>query len=117
MPRVLQVECRLSLEELSGCRNPEKWSTPGYRVICKLCYGEIPDGYDVDHICENKSCIRPSHLQAITHLWNMNLVGIRNELRRRGDAPPKQRTDSVRVLVMSLNPRGESHHNAKLNES
>ena len=32
---------------------------------------EIPQGYVIDHICRNRSCIRPSHLRAITNMKNL----------------------------------------------
>lgn len=34
-------------------------------------HGPIPDGLVVDHVCNNKKCVRPEHLRAIT--WRENL--------------------------------------------
>jgi len=28
--------------------------------------GVIPDGYEVDHLCRNRPCVRPDHLEAVT---------------------------------------------------
>lgn len=39
--------------------------------------GPVPAGYDVDHICENKLCVKPAHLQAIPHSENMFLIARR----------------------------------------
>lgn len=36
--------------------------------------GEIPDGLEPDHLCRNKSCVRPSHLEPVTHLVNCQRV-------------------------------------------
>ena len=32
---------------------------------------EIPDGYDPDHLCRNRKCIRPSHLEVVTKKVNI----------------------------------------------
>lgn len=34
-------------------------------------HGEIPSGLEVCHRCNNKPCVRPSHLYAATHRTNM----------------------------------------------
>lgn len=36
-----------------------------------FAYGSIPDGLEVDHLCNNPKCILPSHLEAVTHAENM----------------------------------------------
>lgn len=33
--------------------------------------GEIPEGFDVDHLCSNKACVNPDHLEAVTHQVNV----------------------------------------------
>lgn len=33
--------------------------------------GPIPDGYEVDHVCRNRGCVRPEHLEAVTHSENV----------------------------------------------
>lgn len=38
--------------------------------------GPVPDGLELDHKCRNPACVRPAHLEAVTHLVNV----------RRGDA-------------------------------
>jgi len=34
-------------------------------------YGPIPDGFQVDHLCSNTMCVRPSHLEAVTRSENV----------------------------------------------
>lgn len=50
-----------------------------HRLAHALHLGPIPEGYDVEHVCENKACVRwtydPAlgsvHIQAVTHRDNM----------------------------------------------
>jgi hypothetical protein len=41
-----------------------------HRVAYKLYRGDIPDGLGLDHICHNRACVRPDHLEAVTTLVN-----------------------------------------------
>lgn len=38
-----------------------------HHVAWAIHYGEPPEGYDVHHICENKMCVNPGHLQLLPH--------------------------------------------------
>lgn len=42
-----------------------------HRVMYVLVNGFIPDGFDIDHLCEQPSCCNPSHLRAVTHAENV----------------------------------------------
>jgi hypothetical protein len=33
--------------------------------------GPIPDGYDIDHLCRNPTCVNPAHLEAVPHRENL----------------------------------------------
>jgi hypothetical protein len=33
--------------------------------------GPVPEGYELDHLCKVRSCIRPDHLEPVTHLTNV----------------------------------------------
>jgi len=32
--------------------------------------GPIPDGKEIDHLCRNRTCCNPDHLEAVTHREN-----------------------------------------------
>lgn len=42
-----------------------------HRVTYELLVGPIPADYDLDHLCGVRNCIRPSHLEPVTHAENV----------------------------------------------
>jgi hypothetical protein len=42
-----------------------------HRMAYEFVKGTIPDGLDIDHLCRNRSCVKPDHLEAVTHRENM----------------------------------------------
>ena len=41
-----------------------------HRFAYELLVGPIPDGYDLDHLCRNRGCCNPTHLEPVTHREN-----------------------------------------------
>ena len=37
-----------------------------HRVAWELCNGPIPEGLQIDHLCRNRRCVRPDHLELVT---------------------------------------------------
>ena len=68
-------------------------SVMAHRYSYEAHVGPIGPGLEVDHICCNRSCVRPSHLQAITHEENCLLRDFRRSLallyRYRPDRDPR----------------------------
>ena len=56
----------------------------GHRVMYQLMVGEIPEGLQIDHLCCNRACINPRHLEPVTARQNS---GTRVVLRRVGLMP------------------------------
>lgn len=42
-----------------------------HRAMYEMNVGPIPDGLELDHVCRNKSCVNPDHLEPVTHFENM----------------------------------------------
>jgi hypothetical protein len=41
-----------------------------HRVAYELFVGPIPDGLDLDHLCRNRACFNPAHLEPVTRREN-----------------------------------------------
>lgn len=54
---------RASLDE-TGKSYAHRWSYE-YHV------GPIPDGLTIDHLCRNRACVNPEHLEPVTHRENL----------------------------------------------
>lgn len=41
-----------------------------HRVSWAMHRGVVPDGFDIDHLCRNRACVRPDHLEAVSKSTN-----------------------------------------------
>lgn len=60
-----------------------------HRIAWKLAHGgaEIPDGYEIDHLCRARNCFNPAHLECVTLAEN----------RRRASHPRGRRYEPRRL--------------------
>ena len=42
-----------------------------HRLVYVTAIGPVPDGLELDHLCRNRACANPDHLEVVTHDENM----------------------------------------------
>jgi hypothetical protein len=54
-----------------------------HRITYEMFFGSIEEGMELDHLCRNRKCVNPFHLEVVTHLENVRRgqAGIYNRLK------------------------------------
>lgn len=66
-----------------GCHGRRRDQTLAHRLSHLLNIGPIPHDYDVDHLCGNRACINPAHLEAVPHAINVRRADHKTNHRNR----------------------------------
>jgi hypothetical protein len=57
-------------------------SNLAHRFAYELLVAPIPDGLQIDHLCNVRNCVNPAHLEAVTAQENMRRMSVRYQERK-----------------------------------
>lgn len=52
-------------------RDMSRHSVQAHRVMYEACVGQIPAGLHLDHLCRNRACVNPAHMELVTNRENL----------------------------------------------
>lgn len=55
-----------------------------HRVAYELTVGPIPDGLTIDHLCRNRGCVNPRHMEIVTRAENARRGAVVRVIRKGG---------------------------------
>jgi len=82
---LIRFQKKIELDIISGCwlwkahinhyGYGQFWLDGDHRKSHRVSYehwnGKIPDGLDLDHLCRNRACCNPQHLEPVTRKENI----------------------------------------------
>jgi hypothetical protein len=79
-----------------------------HRMVWEMVNGPIPEGMEVMHLCDNKPCVNPAHLQIGTHAENMRQASERHRMRDWRTHPRAKLTDAEVAEIRLRHLEGET---------
>jgi hypothetical protein len=67
-----------------------------HRLSYELLVGPIPEGLQIDHLCKNRKCCNPEHLEPVTGAENVRRAFENHTLCPRGHELPPKASPGVR---------------------
>ena len=64
--------------EWKGSKNKDGYGTlhdvRAHQISYRMFYGDVPEGMEIMHLCNNPSCVNPTHLSSGSHKENMQTM-------------------------------------------
>jgi len=75
---------------------------PAHRFAYELLIGPIPEGAELDHLCRNRCCVNPSHLEPVTRKENiLRGNGITAQNARKTHCPKGHPYDEANTILIT----------------
>lgn len=105
--------------EWAGRRDRDGYGRLGGHLAHRLAFesevGPIPDGHHVDHLCFNRACVNPDHLEAVTPTENQRRAAARKTHCKHGHpySPENTYTNRGKRYCRICNREAQRRRNAR----
>ena len=69
------------------------------RLVYEALCGTIPESLELDHLCQNRPCVNPSHLEPVKHEVNVARGNAGKYLRQRTHCPKGHSYDATNIYI------------------
>src|SRR5690606_12614402 len=80
-----------------------------HRASYTALIGPIPEGLELDHLCRNRACVRPDHLEPVAHAENVRRADYSKKIARQRSQTHCLRDHPLSGENLRVAPDGRRH--------
>ena len=80
-----------------------------HRISYEMANGSISEGMQIDHICRNRACVKPEHLQPVSNKQNAENLDVTPDSNKTGHLNVYKRNNAYGYMVI-VRSGGKRHY-------
>lgn len=84
-------------------------STRAHRLVYEWMVGQIPEGLQINHLCNNRKCVNPAHLEIVTIQEN-NAYMVAQDRQAKGEDNHSKLTEEQVMAIRTTYAAGGTSH-------